>query len=369
MFEVTEYPALVSLQGMPFVFKVFSDSVEPFLKIMAEPVSGQFELLPVDPITNLAIFDLREYFKTELVNDLNIGSAVVHANACKSFTVNFLSYYGNPPQAHYITGIPLMMMPGKIPRWKQLEFNGAGYESFEGYLVVGNKTHLTWYPDQPKRVLPDQPEVMYFIARAAATYAITVTINYSDDTSDIYDPGVSVDALLYQICSIPVGYNKLGIGAVDPEKTVVSYTVAFAGNTFPRTYLVDHNAYRDTRYIIFRNTLSGYDVLACTGEADESTDTERKIAERVYDVENPNRLNKRVYYSQQTEIVKLNSGWLQANEKDWLNDMMESEEVYEIKGDGLRQPILIRSTSLDRSVRNYEPGSVEIEYERLYNTV
>jgi hypothetical protein len=118
------------------------------------------------------------------------------------------------------------------------------------------------------------------------------------------------------------------------------------------------------RYLIFRNSLGGYDTLACTGEADESTRATRQIAEAVYDPDHLVRNNKRVYAIEHNEVVKVNSGWLLPAERDWLNELLISDDVYEQIGNIIR-PVMMISAELDRSRRRFNPGSVELEYERL----
>jgi hypothetical protein len=367
MITIIDSPSAVSLQGEPFLWRVQSSLTVANLRILAEAVNDQYDVARVNNPLDEVLFELRDYYKSELSSVLNYGAVALHNNVCKDFSISFFEYYGTPAQLGSGTIETRKILMGKIPRWKQFWFTQSGYNGIEGWLVVGNHIWLTWYPEQAKKVLPDQPEVIYFIARGAKTYNLSISIAYSDGTTLVHDPGIAIATAMYQVASIPVGYNKLGIGAVDPNKTVVSYTISFDGNTFPRTYVVDFKSYRDVKYIIFRNTLGGYDVLACTGEADETTEIERDISERVYDMANPIRLNKTVYRIQNTAITKVNTGWLQPNEKEWLNDLFESEEVYELVG-AYKQPIMLRNTSFDRSQRSYEPGSVELEYEKLYIT-
>lgn len=367
MFNIEVSPPLVSLVGSPFVWKVFSDHSAAFLKIMAEPIDGVFELLPVDPVTKLAPFELAEYFKPFLSISLITNAPALHPDACKAFYVKFHQYFGNPPAQNDMTGLDRYILMGRIPKWRQAWFTSLGYTSYMGWLEVGENIGLSWYPGSTKKVLPDQPEMMYFIAPAADEYSLSITLTFDDGSSMVHTPDQLLNCALYQVGSFPVGFSQLNLASLS-SKTVVKYVVNLIGTDFSRTYVLDYSVYRDTRYIIFRNSLGGYDTLPCTGEVDESTDIERSIADRVFDVNDLTRLNKRQYNTRTTEVAKVNSGWLDAEEKNWLNDLIESEEVFEVV-DGIRQAIMIRNTNLDRSVRSYEPSSVEIEYERLYQVV
>lgn len=358
MITITQSPPLVNLQGMPFVFRVTSNMFdEPFFKIMAEPVAGQAELKPVNT-SDEAVFDLREYFRAELSVEFK-QTAFKHENACKSFNINFYEYYGNPPQKEDGDDGDFNVLLGTIPQWKQLEFLST-YGTFSSWL--SSNIFLGWYPSQPKRVLPTQPEVLYFIAPSSATYSPVVAITFTDGTTASHSPAISIALQALEVGSLPVGYTALGLATVDAEKTVASYIVTIGGKT--RSYTVDHIAYNDVRYLIFRNSLGGYDVLPCTGEVDSKSETTRNLAERVYDPEASARISRYAYNIELKEVETLNTGWLQANEKRWLNDLMISEDVWEMLG-GVLRPVLIRNSDLDRTERNYEPGTVEIEYERL----
>lgn len=360
MITITSTPALVCLQGQPIVFKVSSNLFdEPFFKVMAVPVSGQSELLPLNA-DDEAVFDLREYFRPELSVSF-VTTPAIHANAARQFEVFFYEYYGNPPTQHDSDSFELVVMLGGIARWKQAEFLATYSGSFANWLSAN--LFLSWYPAIPKRVLPDQPEVLYFLAPSSATYSPTVVVTFTDGTTASHSPSVSIAAQATEMASLPVGYTALGLAAVNPAKTVASYVVTIGGKS--RSYVVDHNAYRDKRYIIFRNSLGGYDVLPCTGEVDSTTETTRNTATAVYNPEAATqRLSRMAYNIETTEVERVNTGWLQANEKHWLNELMISEDVWEMLG-GVLSPVLIRNSELDRTERIYEPGSVEIEYERL----
>jgi hypothetical protein len=359
MFQIIQNPPAISLQGLPLIYKLEADRDEPFFKALARvSATNAYEAASRNQ-NNIATFDLRDYFETLLKTSLVLDANHIHPDGCKTFTVRFYEYFGNPPSAqNEISDTPAICI-GRVPDWKQLEFDMQN-RTFEDYLNVSRL--LSWFSlGQTKRVLPDQPELMYVLWPNATFQNIEVTVNFNDETT----APLSIEHMPVQpltVASFPVGYQALGIGDVNPAKKVVSYEVTIADQT--RTFLVDHKAYRQHRYLIFRNSLGGFDTLACTGEADESTDVERKQSARVYDAENPYRLRKSEFFNEHAELVKVNTGWLSPVEKNWLNDLLISTEVYEVRGFKLK-PVLIKNKSIDRSWRIYEPGSIELEYERI----
>lgn len=378
MFAITSSPPALSLAGMPLPFTVASDRVADDYRIMALPFPGvsgaPAEILPRGGSTSV-IFELSEYFATRRPAELSALAAAVHQDSCKNATIAFEEYYGNPPAgSNQITWTGLLM-GGRIPRWKQYEFNAA-YANFQAWITA-QKPFLTFAPRTGKRVLPSQPERLYFLNQLEATPATLTLICgvYFDDGSfDLYDPTVSIAVNPNQVVSFATGYDQLGIGtwaAANHEgKQVTNYYVMVRNNggaaiSEAFLYNVDHNDYLNTRYLVFANSLVGYDCIACTGIADEFTDIERFTAERIKDVSDATRLHKTEYRTEEFETVKVNTGALLPDELNWLNELYLSKEIYEVIGTTWKR-ILIKSKQLDRSIRNFEYRSVEIEYERLF---
>jgi len=197
--------------------------------------------------------------------------------------------------------------------------------------------------------------------------------SFNDGTFALHDPNRSMDAGQYQVVSFATGFNALGLQAWadlnHPGKKITHYYVSVTragyGISEPFPYKVDYNNYRNVRYIVFKNSLSGWDVLACTGENDETTEIERSTASRVADVSDLTRLHKVEYRRDLSQIVNVNTGWLTIGDKEWLTDLLISDQVFELIHDRLN-PILIRTKQFDNTDRTFQPGEAEIAYERLF---
>jgi hypothetical protein len=358
MWEIIQSPPNVSLQGLPIIYKLHADRSETFYKVLANPVFNIYEAAYRNQ-DNIVTFDLRDYFETSLKTSLVLSENHIHDDGCKNFTVRFYEYYGNPPSAQNEITANHTICIGTVPAWKQKDFDLIN-NTFNDYLDTSRI--LSWYPlNTAKKVLTDQPELMYVLWPDLSVRVITVVVTFSDGTTE----NVKIDHMPVQelqVASFAVGYEALGIADINPTKTVKSYTVSIANHV--RSFVVDHNPHYHTTYIVFRNSLGGFDTLACTGQKDEITEVERKISQRVYDAENPYRHRQDEFYNEHTEIVSVHSGWLTPAEKNWLNDLLISKEVYELRGNKL-QKIQLKTKALDRSWRFYEPGGVVIEYERI----
>jgi hypothetical protein len=65
-------------------------------------------------------------------------------------------------------------------------------------------------------------------------------------------------------------------------------------------------------------------------------------------------------------LTEFSSEIAKIKEKNLTKSLSEiSDDVFELS-DGMLSPVMIKNTTLDTTERIYEPGSVEIEYERLY---
>ncbi len=375
MFSINQSPPIVSLSGSPLRFSIYSDRVAEFLRILAYPIQYNNDIADVLPLdqNNLTHFDLHEYYKGRRSSEYVRDNAFLHLNFCKPASIRFKEYFGNPPD---VSATELIydghIIDGYIPRWKQNEFR-ALYSSFYDYLQM-NKPYLTWYPRTIKKMLPEQPERLYFLNTGiAADLKIIVGVYFQDGTFVLHDPERSINTGQYQVISFATGYSALGLKtwaeANHPGKKITHYYVSVSRNGYgisePFAYKVDYNDYRNVRYLVFQNSLSGWDTLACTGEYDQTIEIERSIASRIADVSDVNRLHKIEYHREYSQLVKVNTGWLTIGEKEWLTELLISDKVFELLK-GQLTPVLIRTKQFDTTDRIFQPGEAEIEYERLF---
>lgn len=364
---VVSTPPAISLDRERMVYCISSGYFdEPFFKIKAEPVPGieEFGSLNAD---DEAWFDLHEYYKAELETELAIDQAKLHVNGSKQFKVWFREHYGVPPQDEASAYYDIEVVWGAIPKWVQGEFYSS-YSSFHNRLS-SNRVQSFWVESARKRVFKTQPEMLYILhpgsGGGGGLSSPTVVIRYTDGTTANYTAShIVISAQLNQLFSVPVGYNALKLGEVNPSKVINSYDVTIGGQT--RYYKVDHTNHRNLKYIAFRNSLGGYDVLPMTGEWEYIPETERSYWNRMFDPEQSSpQKDKMVRIKDVGLRVRQNSGWLDDQEMRLLNELMISDDVYEVSSSGAVTPIIIETDSMDIPQREYEPGSVEIEYERV----
>src|SRR5699024_1526775 len=149
---------------------------------------------------------------------------------------------------------------------------------------------LTWQPNN-KRVTPDQQEYLYYLTtnQAYTTLYMHGQATFSDGTTaDI--PSKSIIGATDKLCIIPVGYGQLGLADLDATKTVKKYSICVNKSADPtalenrsedRTYVLDHQYYKHTRYFLYQNSLGGFETLRCTGKFTDKIEVLQQEGQRV----------------------------------------------------------------------------------------
>ncbi|MBP7400026.1 MAG: hypothetical protein KA954_10600 [Chitinophagales bacterium] len=166
---------------------------------------------------------------------------------------------------------------------------------FTDYVIPDYK-FLTW-AKRNKTVFPDEPVWLYWIhTRPTEPTGINnngyveLVITYDDETTDTVQiqewSSGGQEAVFY----FAAGYNQVVLAEADSMKTVVSYTVqvfaevesaAAAALTEIFSFVLQTNIRPNwRRYIIFRNALSGFDTIACTGERSEGLDVSKTMLQK-----------------------------------------------------------------------------------------
>ena len=131
-----------------------------------------------------------------------------------------------------------------------------------------------------------QPDWMYFVALATDTFLITVTIHYSDGTTDVVTVLEMADITSNKAYWVQCGYAQLKIDDhADPDKDVVGYDVSLIRetgmqNTYTAFFVVDDMDSSWERYILFQNGFGGYETVRMKGITRYTHDVDRQSFER-----------------------------------------------------------------------------------------
>jgi len=378
-----------AVTGVTEVYReFFSMLCQTFVKDGTEMLKKFEDALSVDSSYN-AFVDIAEILKAELYSEFEWPEASATSwkkreHLLLPYFIRYCEQFGNPltPQKIATTQY-FWAFNGGIPFWKQVDYYSAGTSFWDRMLYEMN--FLTWQP-RTKKIDIYQPETLYWVAWkntlnnttcrlkiTAHTYdetgLITTTI-YSGDQAvsymDVFELQVGY-ARLNELYDIDAYFHDQGVDGVTGQYYEVEVVIKSGGLVISEkfTYEVDLTEYPNTRYFRFLNSVGGYDTVRTTGIGEFELAPERAFITSPYpkEFDAAFKQKKNIFISG-TQKMKVNTGWKNKEEIDWLQDFMLSEEVYEII-DGKLYPIVITSTSGPKYVDEQSPAYfMEFEYER-----
>jgi hypothetical protein len=223
-----------------------------------------------------------------------------------------------------------------------------------------NKKFLTWKPDQ-ETVARNQEEFLFFLVYATTVSALRVRyrLHYTDETTaDHYkttDAGsqAAQPATYGEIYEIPAGVENAGLDLVTPAKTLYKYEVTVLNQSGAeisesRTFFIQTINAKNTRFLMFENSLGGYDTIRLEGRrskaAEISSEQIRKNLTDTYDAEDfeleSSDLQLRQRYQYSTGFLKKNG----EARVEWLQDLLRSTRIYEVTSK-TRIPLILRPGS------------------------
>ena len=165
---------------------------------------------------------------------------------------------------------------------------------------------LTWQP-AVKTISPRQEEYLYFLINMSplpTEINLRVRITYSDAPREVVTKKTIQGLISYQVVCAPVGVAALGLTA----SNIIKYEVWLADEnqerfTEVRTFVIDASKRRFERFVLFANSLGGFDTLRLLGKSQEETDIAKSTAVKERET------GKGLDYSElQIIAVKENSG-------------------------------------------------------------
>lgn len=193
---------------------------------------------------------------------------------------------------------------------------------------------LTWAPET-KLVHPDSPEFLYFFTNllpVPASLTVSYRVVYSDQTTET-GKGASVNSVYpYAVYIAPVGPKALGLEA--KAKTAVSYKVWLSNEKDDRVseireYRLDPEYRRNVRFILFANSLGGFDTLYLTGSGEESLKVTRQTSERFTGWEYlPSYSEKVINQVTGERELTVATPWLTRDGLKYLEELILTKEAY-----------------------------------------
>ena len=167
-------------------------------------------------------------------------------------------------------------------------YEAAAGTWFNGYQAR-QRPFLTWEPTT-KKVLPDQPEYLYFMVPAdvvpPVSFVLRQRVYFVDGTHQDYTITQRDQAQPFEIFCLPTGPAQLELA--DKEQvagqlaTHYEVQVLAADGTAlseTRTYRLDRRPCRVRRYFLYANSLGGWNTLVCRGDASLDLATKTSASE------------------------------------------------------------------------------------------
>jgi hypothetical protein len=170
-----------------------------------------------------------------------------------------------------------------------LDFVEAASGTWFSTYQTAKKPFLTWEPIR-KKVLPDQPEYLYFMvtpdALGPVSFRYRMRLTYANGRSGEYILAERADALAFEIFRLPAGPVQLDLAGKEANAgaLVTFYTLDlldFNGSPLSetRTYVLDRRPLAVRRYFLYANSLGGWNTFVCRGRASLDLATKTSTSE------------------------------------------------------------------------------------------
>ena len=377
---ITKKPPQLILANQPVAFTVQSSISETPLRILGAVYWIGGDSVQADAQKN-ASFEFSDYLKNLTTQKGKTGNTPqAYSEIPKHISFIFQEIAGTPPQNYApLETETFLLLDAYIPKSKRQSFYFE-YANLLSYLAT-SKSCLTWWPvNELKRVLPSQKECINFMQVRSLTpipVQLDLSLRFTDGTYLFFQDIVRLSNVAYgTIVYFPTGYSQLGVGNYAsnayPDKILLSYSVTLSSGSYNQdnniskiySYLVDFGYYQNPRILVFKNPFGLYEYVLCTGtsQQDNAIKTETAVTDGLVI---PDKLN---WKTTRSDVVKVNTGFLGAEQIHWLADLLESTETFELIGT-LMQPIVFRDVELPVVHTGIFQYQAELEYEYAYSEI
>jgi hypothetical protein len=244
--------------------------------------------------------------------------------------------------------------------------------SFFSRFQSEKRRFLTWQLDG-KQVSPKQPEYLYFLLNMAPfSDVVRLRVRATTDTGEqtVFTVSTIEGVRPYQIICASVGVSALGLAG-----NVTQYETWLSDGenqrlTEIRAYTIDRRKHKFERFVLFSNSLGGFDTLRVLGKASQETDVTKATTRK----ERP--AGKGLDFSELEVIgvtensgIQFSTGFFEKESEyhaDYLRELMVAEVVLLETEYGFEALNLITSNLKYQEDR---PGLVErvFQFQRTYS--
>ncbi|MEI7594514.1 MAG: hypothetical protein WCK02_02115 [Bacteroidota bacterium] len=364
---------------------VINDYFSIMMQVNVEKQLGEEELFSEEyfPVNKelKAVINIQEKFKktfedlTEIFDKTFSFSPLaseiaIKRNLLRKYTVNYAEFYGDIPSVKALTrSSDFYIVNGSLPIWKELELQNENSSWWD--KLAYTKQFLNYCPNNKLTDLYTQ-EFLYFLVTEPTqnfvTYKVMCRAKF-DDNSYESETLKTVSVVQYNGIELNIGLNL--IQSSYPNKVILSYDIWIERMSNQlimsevRAFVVDSKEYEQERIYFFRNSLGVMETARFTGLAEVNNKYERTSYELLMPIEFQKRYrNKKQFSNKNSELTKANSGFKNKSTINYLQELLLSDEVYELQDANL-MPIVIISNEFYRHKDDALLYSATIEYETI----
>lgn len=223
----------------------------------------------------------------------------------------------------------------QFPAWRE--------RFFSDWIGKGRR-FLTWQ-EKKKTIDREQPEFLYFLINMKpkpAALKVRARLLFKDGTSEKRTLKTTDDVIQFCVYCIPVGFQALGLLAIEDElgKEIDSYEIWLNNDQDDRiseyrTYILNTEYNRNVRYLIYQNGLGGFDTIKCYGQASTSVSITANLAQKSLEAGYRPSSDELFVTSKFGErSITLNTGYLEADQLNYLEDLAWAEKVFLVTKEG-----------------------------------
>lgn len=228
-------------------------------------------------------------------------------------------------------------------------------DTFWTKYIGGNNRRFLTFQANNKKISPSEPEFLYFLTNFSplpTQLCLRLSLRYEDGSySDDPITVMSISGVTaYTVYCFPVGPEALKL--VEIPEVIVGYDVWVSDGSNKRlsevrSFEIDTDFYRNIKYIIYNNSLGGYDTVRLTGQSKESMNVERQTFERQTGFNHAPTFAERIVNRVTGERqITINTGWMSKDNFLACQDLLFANDVLLVT-DREFIPLLNISNTLD----------------------
>lgn len=275
-------------------------------------------------------FDIMSLAEVAFNYDLDFSAKSVIARGLNSFQVAIDIVATSVEDTPVSTPtIQIFVMRSK---WNSKAAGGVSFYDF----WVKNKIFMTF--KKVRYVVPESPEYLTWYnvnqATGADKFNLKCKIYYVDGSIGVVDKGE-----VLKLAQIACGLDQLGIKG---EKDIDSYEIWLEDKnggiaSEKITFIVDYTLYQRKKFVVFRNSLGGFDTLLFTGEGSSTYGVSgTRAIEQKYGALKLKKEGINV-----SRVSKIGSGIMPSGEVPYLaHEFLSTDKIYLIEDGALSEMIL-----------------------------